>query len=335
MAFEDAVVKAQNALFDYALLSPTARKLRNSPIPGAPFISFFLKSTGQIIEHMNTPKKAGEFALRLTPYFLATYAAQLAATELNDLEDDDAVKLRRLLPDHMKNSYHVIMLPWKDNEGGWHFVDFSYFVPWQQQQATMGWILQSIVKMDPKLLANIPGEIGVGQSPLLNLMSAFATNTDPWSKQPIMNDKLPGSMQAEQLLYYAWNFLSPSMLNVRPAWDRTAPGAIQKSYRGLSGYKDPRTGKEKYVPAWSPLVSLVGFNDTRIVPKIQRAFNLNYKAREIKAIEIELRKRLSDPNFTNEERKAMADDFKEKMLSKVEKAKEYAERTDVSPAALR
>ncbi len=167
---EKAILEAHKWGMDYSLGSRSIKELRRHIMP---FTTYQYKIAPLIAESIaKRPWVIGKF---LTIPFLMKEAAQ----QLNDISDEDWKKLKSKLPDYVKDNKTYMVIPWKNDQGKWQFVNLEYYFPWGNQLA----IIKDISKGQwDEAVKNS----GIG-NPFLDLFRGLVTNKDPFTQKQIIN----------------------------------------------------------------------------------------------------------------------------------------------------
>lgn len=216
----DAVLRAQKYLFDYSLLPSFARKIRTASL-GAPFLTFYYKTLPILVE--TALKRPWKFA----PYYGLGLALHTGAKTVMDIDDDEAEALRRSLPEFLREKMHVYMLPWKDENGRVQFFDASYLAPWGMFTELLNELSPINVRKlfnyaDPFSKGEIESKsievgnairtLGLATGPVPSVITGVLTNTDPFTRRTIYNERDTGMEQLESIGLYGWNLSTPTLL---------------------------------------------------------------------------------------------------------------------------
>ena len=117
---DDAFLLAQKALFDYSDVPPGGKLFRSAPI-GMPFFTFYYKAFPALIEVAFTNP------MRFLPYVALSAGLSALSGFAFGFEDDDAKKLKKSLEPWIARRTGVHVLPWKDSDGRFQFLDIGYF----------------------------------------------------------------------------------------------------------------------------------------------------------------------------------------------------------------
>jgi hypothetical protein len=276
---ETAVYNAQKTLFDYSLVPPTVRKVRQSPF-GASFITFQYKVLPFLLDtFIRHPE-------RYLKYFAVPAIAAGAWKKANkDMTNEDIDNLRETLPNYLRDGGNALVLPYKDDEGRWQFYDYSYMMPWGFYTG-----------VGNKIAAGEYGEasddvIGLLSGPGLNIAAAITTNKDPFTNREIVDTGAPPVDQLEDSLNYAWRVAAPTWL--------TDIGFAGKMYEAITKepnyYGDPTITKPQ---AW---YRLVGQNVYPVDPEQSRDTNLYFKKKDIDDAQNYYRKQIRQAELRGDE----------------------------------
>lgn len=308
---EEAVIAAQQALFDYSLVPAGVQYARNAPV-GIPFITFYYKVLPRIVEA--AIKRPGVFL----PYIAIPAAISAYIASEYDVTDEDLEKLQNTLPEAMREKRSLYLMPNKDANGNWQWTDFGYLLPWNV------WIegAEKALKGD---IFGVLKTFGVFGAPLAQVIAITQTGIDPFTGREIANKNDPGAKRLSDILTYAWRFAMPSFLS--------NTGAAGKTLDLINGKIDrydrpPMTGLQV-------LGRLLGFNVYPIDPEKSRDANLYHMQREIQAVKRRASYVLKDPNMSEEQYEKELDTRLE-MLSELEKRYEaYIDSSEIHPNLLR
>ena len=276
---ETAVYNAQKTLFDYSLVPPTVRKVRQSPF-GASFITFQYKVLPFLLDtFIRHPE-------RYLKYFAVPAIAAEAWKRANkDMTNEDIDNLRETLPNYLRDGGNALVLPYKDDEGRWQFYDYSYMMPWGFYTG-----------VGNKIAAGEYGEasddvVGLLSGPGLNIAAAITTNKDPFTNREIVDTGAPPVDQLEDSLNYAWRVAAPTWL--------TDIGFAGKMYEAITKepnyYGDPTITKPQ---AW---YRLVGQNVYPVDPEQSRNTNLYFKRKDIEDAQNYYRKQIRQAQLRGDE----------------------------------
>jgi len=267
---ETAVYNAQKTLFDYSLVPPRLKQLRQSPF-GVPFATFQYKVLPFLTEtFIRHPE-------RFVKYMAVPYIAAQAWKKQNEgMTQEDLDTLKETLPTYLRDGGSALVLPYKDDEGRWQFYDYSYTMPW-------GFYTGIGNKIASGEFAEATDDVvGLWGGPGLNIATAITTNKDPFTNRDIVDTAGTPVDQAADILNYAGRLLAPTWL--------TDQGFAGKMYEAVTKepnyYGDPTITKPQ---AW---YRLVGQNVYPVDPEQSRNTNLYFKNRDIEDVKKYYRKRI-------------------------------------------
>lgn len=310
MTAEKAVLAAHDALIDYSLVSRNVRYLRNVPL-GAPFITFFVKSTEILLDTaINKPWK-------FLPYYMTLYAMQVLVASMAGTDKDDVDKLSELLPEWMREKGHAYILPFKDSRGYWQGMDFSKFLPWGTQAAMANLVAHG----EP---AKALEQIGLLGSPIVGIATAIKTNTDSFTHKPIVDKYGSPIEQIGDGLRYAYNTFAPPFLKL----NEKNQVALLSSVKGeLNKYGELKK------TSGQAAASFLGANVSSITP-LSREQALARFDFEIADIKRNWSHEKNDKNLSSQDRKEI-DEIYQKRIERVKNEKtKYLTKTSVSKKIL-
>lgn len=318
---EDAVIEANKWLFDYSMVAPSVRYLRNAPV-GAPFLTFMVKVAPRLIE------VALKHPQRYLPYVMLWYGLPMAVASMLGVSDDDLDKLKKLLPESWQNKGNVYVMPFKDAAGRWQMVDLSYFLPWGQYDQAA----RQLFKGDA---VGTVKSLGIFGGPLPDILAAWKTNEDPFTNRDIVPKGAPLSLQLGAAATYVMNMALPPWLTSHGlvGIDLGDPSGIfaGKLFQAIEGktnkYGDPvSTGAQA-------ALSVVGVNLRAVDPQTDRARMSEQAMRGITDVKTELKYRLQDRALSERERERIEKTYADEAERRLEKLQQFQRDTEL-PAAL-
>ena len=320
---EDAAVREANKwLFDYSEVPQWVRRARQSPI-GYPFITFTYKMLPLMAEVLKSHKT------RLLPWVALAYITPAMVAAVNDIDDDDPEKLRKALPPALRKYNDMYLLPWKDSDGRWQFVNIGYFLPWQMPLdiiRNLGAAGEASLSGDQrKALAEIK-EAGAAtnilSNPLFNLVTAITTGIDPFSGKPIADKRDTARQQVMDILSYTAGLMLPTLVS---PFGAAGMALRDQTGSGLNRFGEPGpTGGQMAARA-------VGLNVYPVVPQAQRARNIQQMQREIQDIRSRMTYSLRDQSLTAEQRRRLASDFTDEIKDRVKQLQKYMKESELGP----
>ena len=303
----DAALEAQKWLFDYSLIGPSTRYLRNAPV-GIPFLTFHLKALPRMLEVARTAP------WRFAPYVALPYVLTSMVAGMADVDDDDVKALQKALPDWLQSRGHAYVLPIKDDSGRWQAMDFGYFLPWTMWTSLVSETANGDIG-DAMMTSGVLG------GPLPDLIAAIQTNRDPFTGRDIINEADPPGRQIVSMLSYLYGMAMPTWL--------TNYGAVGHLLRAGEGEVDryglPKTGYGQAA------ARLVGVNLYPIDPETSRSDNLRRMRFEIGEISRRMRQQLRNPNLSAEDRTSVRDEYLELIRARMEQMAKYGAESKVHP----
>ena len=319
MSEVDAVMAAQETLFDYSMVPKSIRYLRQAPI-GGPFITFYYKALPMLIRNFVTAPH------RFLPYILIPYLlAQMIADDY-DVDDEDIKKLMKALPEWLHKRGHTMVLPFKDANGRWQVLDYGYFMPWGYFAELFNEVKNTVGKGKIGETGRIVGATGLLGGPIPDLIAAIKTNKDPFTKRDIVNKNDPPARQLSDLMTYLWRMGAPTWL--------TDIGYAGHTYRWLTGKVNPRLGPsygEQLLTGPQTQARIVGINIYPIDPQKSRTENIRNMVREMEDVSRRMGQMARDPNLTPEQRRGVIGEYKTEIMIRRENLRQYQRESEVHP----
>ena len=313
-----AVQEANRVLFDYSEVHPLVRGLRSSFF-GAPFITFQVKVLPELL------KTAARHPTRFLPYVMM-YASIQAAFGSIPFVDDDWDKLKKLLPEWVREKNHAMILPYKDLEGRWQAIDLSYFFPWTAY-AELG---VNLWKGKPKEAASAMGFIAPGWQ----IANAMMSNKDTWSGQQIVDPNSSASDKVFDLLSYGAQMSMPSVItrmgfasvtSVLEALVRLDPQELEGKLFDAMFDRTNRYGEPKR-DMIQALLSLVGVGSYSI-PRGARGIQSKRDKAEEQRYESQITKVRRDQGISEGEKKRTINALRDKIDDVRERRRDFMKET--------
>lgn len=121
LSVADAVRDAHKWIFDYSTVSPFVALGRRTFFP---FITFQAKALPRIFE------TAIKHPLRIGKYWAAYEAYNRHSKTRLGLNDEQYRELRQNTPDYIRKGGMWLLLPERDQNGNYQFINMTYFMPW-------------------------------------------------------------------------------------------------------------------------------------------------------------------------------------------------------------
>lgn len=317
----DAVRAANDALFDYSKVHPSIRSLRQMPL-GMPFITFQAK----VIPLMYDVIK--NHPTRLLPYIALAYTIPAIVAASNEIDEDDADKLRKSLSNNLRRKGDMYLLPWKDDAGRWQFIDIGYFLPWQMPLDVLRHSASASYEAAAGSGRKAIGDAGealkatnIMSNPVLNVASALKTGIDPFTDRPIADKRDPAQKQVADVVAYALSLVLPTFLSPQGV---TGKLYNKESGTGLNRYGEPT---ETYGQIGA---RMAGINTYPVIPEAQRARNLQSMQRELQDIKARMTSSLKDQSLTPEQRRRITERFREELIDRSQEIAKYARESQPS-----
>ena len=261
----DAVLAAQEALFDYSLVPRGIEFLRRNPL-GSPFITFQYKAAPRMLEALLKRPH------RFLPYLALPPAMALYIANEYEVSADDVKKLLKSLPEFIRDKGSAFILPVKDSYGRWQAIDFSFFLPYSLLVESGIQTKDLATTGDLARLGELTSNTGIFGGFLPQLITAFQSNIDPFTEKEIRNPSDPPAKQVADSLSYLWNLAMPSFMT-----DLGVAGKLKDYIQGeVDYYGDPK------LDLTQSLLRGVGVNLYPVNPEKSRKTNIYFMTREIK-----------------------------------------------------
>ena len=323
MSEADAVLAAQEALFDYSMVPKSIRYLRQAPI-GAPFITFYYKALPMLLKNFITAPH------RFLPYVLIPYLLAAMIADDYDVDVEDLEKLKKALPEWLQKRGHTMILPWKDSNGRWQVFDYGYFMPWGYFSELFNEIKQTVGSGQVGETGRIVGATGLLGGPIPDLIAAIKTNKDPFTKRDIVNKNDPPARQLSDLMTYLWRMGAPTWL--------TDIGYAGHTYRWLTGKVNPRLGPEygeQLLTGPQTQARAVGVNIYPIDPKKSRMQNIRNMVSDMGNVMQRMTTKMMDPNLSPEQRRGVREEYMKEIKMRRDNIRKYQKESEVHPNLLR
>ena len=306
----DAVLAAQKTLFDYSLVPPSVRYLRNAPV-GMPFITFYYKVLPNLLETaIRNPE-------RYLPYVAVPYAYHAMLAKYKGVTQEDFDSLKKTLPKYLRDRGNALIMPVKDDAGRWQAFDFSYFLPWSMFTG----MANDVASGDIQRFFVDTGILG---GPLPQLITAVLANKDPFTNREIANPADPPSIQIADSMMYLWRMSMPTWLT-----DIGFAGRMKQALdKDVNKYGDPK------ITLTQAALRLVGMNVYPLDPQKSRSQNIKNMKYELQQIKSRRTKTLKDRNLTQEERNKIRNKYNDLIKQRIEQLREYREESTI-PKELR
>tara|TARA_R100000322_G_scaffold34774_1_gene22314 strand:- start:2349 stop:4388 length:2040 start_codon:yes stop_codon:yes gene_type:complete len=272
----DAFQLAQKALFDYSDVPMAGKLFRKAPI-GMPFFTFYYKAFPALVETaINHP-------FRYAPYVaLSAGLTQLTAYAFG-FEDDEEERLQKSLEPWLARRTGVYVLPFKDTDNRYQFLDIGYFFPWTMYTDAA----RDVANGD---FFEAQRTTGFLSGPFSDIFLAIKTNKDPFTQRTIWDKRDPVEDRIQNMFWYMYSLGMPSWL--------TPNGAISKTVKSLQDTPRPNGSPGDTIP--QSILRFVGVNVYGIDTKDTRTRNIKAMERELEDIKQRYRFRRRDARSKGE-----------------------------------
>lgn len=291
---DEAAVHALKWAMDYSLADRSVKVARRHFIP---FLTYQYKIAPLISESLRErPWVIGKYMI-LLPLLLKAWAKGE-----NDLDDEDMKDLEKQLPEYIKKSGSMMLMPYKTDNGKWQWLNAEYFMPW-------GNWYNVFRDMKERDIGELTKDIGISH-PILDTINMFRSardgspSTHPFFGTQIYNELDSPAMKvakmAEHLIFtFAPSAFSPSQ------------GAAGYTWKAATGDED-RWGR-KVTPAQA-VGRWFGFNVVTVSPD-QTAAIAGAKIQELKASQSRIE---ADPSISEERKQEYRDRLQERLAQAAE-----------------
>ena len=308
----EAAIEAQKWLFDYSLVSPGVRYLRNAPI-GSPFLTWLVKAAPRLAEVVMFHPQ------RLLPWMGIFYTLPMIAAAAVGGDEDDWDAMKESMAAWAQKRSMMVPVPWRDSAGRIQFTDLGPFLPWTMFSDAAS----AIGKGDVTGAATGVAGSFISGGPIGSMLAAVATGgVDPFTDRPIVPPGEPPAKAVGHWASYLWTLWAPPWV--------TESGFAGKMTNAMTGstnkYGDPRT------TAGQAAATLVGLNLYGVNPDTTFALEATRMQKEIADVRIRMVQTLQDRGLSPERRKEIVLEYTDEMRRRAQKLEEYLSRArTVSP----
>jgi hypothetical protein len=314
-----AIDKANEVLFDYTLVDPNIRFIRNFPL-GLPFITYSYKVLPQMIKTLR------EHPLRITPYVALALALPQIAMLAQDIDDDDYEALRKTMPEYIRTNGSLFILPYKNEKGDWKYIDSAPFFPWSMYTDPL---VQASFQQDPVGGLKAAAKLIKPSGPIVAVLSAITTGRDGFFGTEIVDPRQTPQNKALALLSYVWNQAMPGMLAIDAVNPQNAGGAIPRLYNDFFGSGTGLDKRGQPKPEFlENAARLFGANINTLEPVTQRALNINYMTNKIRASESLRGQIAKDQSLTPVARQQRISALNKKIMDDYKDLQKYVRETE-------
>jgi hypothetical protein len=272
----DAYQLAQKALFDYSDVPMAGKLFRKAPI-GMPFFTFYYKAFPALVETaINHP-------FRYAPYVALSAGLKQLTAYAFGFEDDEEERLQKSLEPWLARRTGVYVLPFKDTDNRYQFLDIGYFFPWTMYTDAA----RDVANGD---FFEAQRTTGFLSGPFSDIFLAIKTNKDPFTQRTIWDKRDPVEDRIQNMFWYMYSLGMPSWL--------TPNGAISKTAKALQDTPRPNGSPGDTIP--QAILRFVGVNVYGIDTKDTRTRNIKAMERELEDIKQRYRFRRRDARSKGE-----------------------------------
>jgi len=295
----DAFMLAQKSLFDYSDVPAAGKLFRKAPI-GMPFFTFYYKAFPALVETaINHP-------FRFAPYVALSAGLTALSAYAFGFEDDEEKKLQKGLEPWLAKRTGVYVLPYKDSEGRYQFLDIGYFFPWTMYTD----VVRDAANGD---FFEAQRTTGFLSGPFADIFLAIKTNKDPFTQRTIWDERDPVEDRIQNTLWYMYSLGMPSWL--------TPNGAISKTAKALQDIPRPTGSPSDTVP--QALLRFVGVNVYGLDPVETRNRNVKNMRQEILDIQQRFKYAMANQSYTEEKKERLRVRYMQMIKEKVNLLQQY------------
>jgi hypothetical protein len=276
----ESFMLSQKALFDYSDLPAGGKAFRSAPI-GMPFFTFYYKAFPALIEVALTNP------MRFAPYVALSAGLSALSGFAFGFDDDEDKKLKKSLEPWIERRTGVHVLPFKDSDGRFQFIDIGFFFPWTMyadaaKSAYNGEFME------------LQRTTGLFSGPFSDILLAMKTNRDPFTQRVIWDERDPVEERIKNMMWYTYSLGMPSWL--------TPNGAISKTVRALQDTPRPTGQPADTVP--QALLRFVGVNLYGLEPRETRQRNIKRMRQDIEDVRSRMRWTMRNQSLDQETKNA-------------------------------
>lgn len=311
---EQAALEAHKWLFDYSLVPSAVRELRTNPFLGAPFLTFYYKAAPRMLE------TAVKNPQRYLPYLLAGYGMKQWFKETHDVSSSELESLKQTLPEFLRNKQSLYVLPYRDENGQWQYMDVGYFFPWQTfTEGTKA--LGGLPEAEFGALTEVTGILG---TPITQAVTGLSANKDPFTGKEIWNEADPPADQIADMMGFMWSLAMPSWLS--------GSGAVSKMHEAVTQDTD-RFGNPPPTVSQAAL-RFLGVNIYSIDPELSRAINIRKGLKNIQEIQSRMAELMMDQTLSPEDQRWIQEKYTSIIRKQMDELRQYEEDSSF-PSKLR
>jgi len=295
----DAFMLAQKSLFDYSDVPEAGRQFRKAPI-GMPFFTFYYKALPALIE------TAIKHPMRFAPYVALSAGLTALSAYAFGFEDDEEEKLQKGLEPWLEKRTGVYVLPWKDSDGRYQFLDIGYFFPWTMYTD----LIKNVGDGD---FFEAQRTTGLFSGPFADIFLAIKTNKDPFTQRTIWDERDPVEDRIQNMLWYMYSLGMPSWL--------TPNGAVSKTTKALQDIPRPTGAPADTVP--QALMRFLGVNVYGLDVKETRIRNIKNMRQDILDIQQRFKYAMANKSYSEKKKERLRARYMQMIKEKVDLLQQY------------
>jgi len=301
----ESFMLSQKALFDYSDLPAGGKAFRSAPI-GMPFFTFYYKAFPALVEVALTNP------MRFAPYVALSAGLSALSGFAFGFDDDEDKKLKKSLEPWIERRTGVHVLPFKDSDGRFQFIDIGFFFPWTMyadaaKAAYNGEFME------------LQRTTGLFSGPFSDILLAIKTNRDPFTQRVIWDERDPVEERVKNMMWYTYSLGMPSWL--------TPNGAISKTVRALQDTPRPTGQPSDTVP--QALLRFVGVNLYGLEPRETRQRNIKRMRQDIEDVRSRMRWTMRNQSLDQETKNARRKRYLALIREKQEMMAQYMHDTSL------
>ena len=301
----ESFMLSQKALFDYSDLPAGGKAFRSAPI-GMPFFTFYYKAFPALVEVALTNP------MRFAPYVALSAGLSALSGFAFGFDDDEDKKLKKSLEPWIERRTGVHVLPFKDSDGRFQFIDIGFFFPWTMyadaaKSAYNGEFME------------LQRTTGLFSGPFSDILLAIKTNRDPFTQRVIWDERDPVEERIKNMMWYTYSLGMPSWL--------TPNGAISKTVRALQDTPRPTGQPSDTVP--QALLRFVGVNLYGLEPRETRQRNIKRMRQDIEDVRSRMRWTMRNQSLDQETKNARRKRYLALIREKQEMMAQYMHDTSL------
>jgi len=310
---EHAALEAHKWLFDYSLVTPSMKYLRNAPI-GVPFLTFNMKVLPRLVEvaRMN--------AFRYVPFMLMPLVMAEAVKSAFDLDDTDYEKLMKIVPKWMQEKSNIYLLPMRDSKNRFQAVNVDYFLPWSPWWEAARDMKEGVIKGDVTKLGDMMKSFGLFGGPVPQAISAYQTGIDPFTGNEIFSDQDSWEDKYWKTTTWLWGMSAPTWIT-----SNGFAGKVMDSLNTME--RDTNNTQPTLAQAAMRMFGVNTYPVDAIKSRLQNIKSLNT---ELKAAKAKMTQEMKKYKFGTKAWKNARDEYRAIVLQKQDELRKYKQDTSLN-----